>query len=1234
MALEAVGGAVISSFLQVAFERLASREVLDFFRGRKLDETLLDKLNICMLSLNAAIDDAEQKEITNPHVKAWLDMVKHAVYDAEDVLDEIDYEETKRVVEAKSQSGSVIRKVRNLLTGSASSFDKEIQSRIKQVLHTLEYLENRKDKLGLKEGQGASVGSVSKVPTTSLVDEPIIYGRDEDKEAIIQELLLPENDNSSQLSILSIVGMGGLGKTTLAKYVYNDARAQDGFELKAWVCISDDFDITRVTRAIIEAITFSSDDSKDLNVLQNKLKGMLTGKKFFLVLDDLWNENSVQLEALKTPFKSTAPGSKILVTTRSEIVASTMCSTKTHSLDKLKEEDSWSLFKENALPNRDAHFPNVDFEGTGREITKNCKRLPLALKTIGKLLKTKSSIKEWKDILGSEIWEVDKDIIPPALRLSYHHLPSLLKRCFAYCSIFPKDYKFSKEHLIELWMAENFFSAQQRKDLKVVGDQVFHDLLSRSFFQQSSGDKTCYIMHDLIHDLAKNASGDFCFRLQETKAQNTSKFTRHFSYIQESFGDSARKFDVICNAERLRTFMHDLPSDPLLFLSNSMIRDLLLKFRCLHVLNLSGYSNIIKLPKSIGKLKHLRYLNLSKTGIKRLPDSICSLYNLQTLKLGFCQDLEELPNNLHKLINLRHLDFCETKVKNMPKRMGELRNLQVFSSFVVGDCEETDIRQLGDLDLGGALSILDLQNVTDSKDCLAANLKNKRHLEELAFGWSMKNEESHKESDVLENLQPPRNLKKLSISNFESPNFPSWLTDNTLSFIVSLELMDCKYCSSLPSLGLLSTLKSLSIVGLDSVVAVGPEFCGNNSCTTPFVSLEILRFEEMKGREEWNCEDVHGSFPCLQEFYLKGCPKLRELHIPAQLPSLTLLIISNCKQLVAALLRAPSVHELMLLNCGKVQLECLPSTLKDLRIGEPFTKCFSAEMFENMVAHTCLENLVIADCSSLGFPLPHGHNFLQRISICNCDSLRTFPLDLFPRLKKLELEQCGKLETLSVGEGQDHRLTSLLSLELIDCHKFESFPKGGISAPKLGYFHVEGLQSLKSLPKRMHILFPALRILHILDCPRVESFSEGGLPRNVKVLFIKGSQKLVVSRREWGLHNRTCLQSLRIQDEEAECLPEPDLLPPTLTELIIEECFNVKTLDYNGLRHLSALRDLHLLVCPKLKCYPKEGLPTSIHTLFVFICPKLKKRCQKKKGREWSKIAHIPLITFDDDVLT
>ncbi|XP_054817065.1 putative disease resistance RPP13-like protein 1 [Prosopis cineraria] len=503
------------------------------------------------------------------------------------------------MVEAESQSNTMTRKVRNLLTNSAGSFDKEIQSRIKQVLHTLEYLESKKDILGLKEGGGASGGSVRKFPTTCLVDEAGIYGRNGDTDAIIDDWLLSQQYNSSQLSVLSIMGMGGLGKTTLAQCIYNDVRVQDEFKLKAWVCVSDNFDVTRVTGAIIEAITLSNDDSKDLNVLQNKLKGMLIGKRFLLVLDDLWNEKFIEWEALHTHFKFVASRSKILY----------------------------------ALLDGDAPFSNPNFEAIGKKIIETCKGLPLALKTIGSLLYTKSSIEEWNDILKSEVWEEGTNILPPAaLRLSYHHLPSLLKRCFAYCSVFPKDYEFSKEHLVELWMAENFFSAQQGKELKDVGDKLFHDLLARSFFQQASGDKMSYIMHDLINDLAKNVSGDFCFMLQEGKARYASKATRHFSYTESIW---------------------------VILLKNLKLYAILRN--CALSGTIHGYANIIELPKSIDNLKHLCYLNISKTPIKRLPDSICLLYNLQTLRLEFCKDLEELPNDLHKLINLQHLDFRETK---------------------------------------------------------------------------------------------------------------------------------------------------------------------------------------------------------------------------------------------------------------------------------------------------------------------------------------------------------------------------------------------------------------------------------------------------------------------------------------------------------------------------------------------------------------------------------------------
>ncbi|XP_028775316.1 putative disease resistance RPP13-like protein 1 [Neltuma alba] len=167
--------------------------------------------------------------------------------------------------------------------------------------------------------------------------------------------------------------MGGLGKTTLAQLVYNDRRVMDGFNLKVWVCVSDEFDVLRVTKTVYEAITGSKDDTNDLNMLQIKLKQQLTQKRFLLVLDDVWNENFMLWEALQSPFNHGAVGSKILLTTRSGKVASTMRSANILQLKPLSEGDSWSLFSRYGFHDGNVHCANSDFEEIGRKIVKNAK---------------------------------------------------------------------------------------------------------------------------------------------------------------------------------------------------------------------------------------------------------------------------------------------------------------------------------------------------------------------------------------------------------------------------------------------------------------------------------------------------------------------------------------------------------------------------------------------------------------------------------------------------------------------------------------------------------------------------------------------------------------------------------------------------------------------------------------------------------------------------------------------
>ncbi|XP_028789894.1 putative disease resistance protein At3g14460 [Neltuma alba] len=1031
--------------------------------------------------------------------------------------------------------------------------------------------------------------------------------------------------------------MGGLGKTTLAQLVYNDGRVMDGFNLKVWVCVSYEFDVLRVTRTIYEAITGSKDDTNDLNMLQIKLKQQLTQKRFLLVLDDVWNENYMLWEALQSPFNHGSLGSKILLTTRSRKVASTMRSTKILPLKPLSEGDSWSLFSKYAFHDGNVLCANPDLEEIGRKISEKCKGLPLALKAIGSLLYTELSHEQWNGILNSVIWEEKSDsTILPALRLSYCYLPSHLKRCFAYCSIFPKDYDFDKEHLIQLWMAENFLTcSHQSKDAREVAEQFFHDLLLRSLFQRSIVDETRFVMHDLINDMAKVEYGKFCHRLEVDGVNNLTKMTRHVSFLRNNV-DPSKRFEVIYLADKLRTFLplsiqgcsstSYASNSNLHLISHRIIHDLSSKFTCMRVLSLSDHF-IMHLPESVGNLKHLRYLDLSGTKIRKLPDSICQLHHLQTLKLWRCRRLEMLPMDLHKLLNLRHLDFRETQVREMPKQLDKLKNLQLLSSFIMDKFGETNIKHLGGLNLHGSISISELQNIFSPSTAHAVNLRSKINLKELTLEWCKDKEKSLHDKDVLENFQPHKNLKKLSIGNYGGIEFPNWLADHSLSNLLFLELRHCKYCRSLPSIGLFPSLKSLSIIGFHSIVAIGPEFCGNSSNAS---SLEILRFGDMKAWEEWKCEILSLTFPHLQELSIKNCPKLKG-QLPQQLPSLTMLVIYNCEKLLSSIPWAPSLDKLVLRDCGNEQLEYLPSTLKVLDISGCFGNLLAVDKIKNIISNCSLEELKFSDCPHLEFPLYYCHNFILEMEIRgSCDSLKSFPLDLFPKLQSLKLVDCNNLEMISISEGYHFSLTSLY---IRKCPRFVYFPEGGFLAPNLEFCCIEELENLKSLPEKMHILFPSLACLLIKCCPQVESFPEGGFPSNLIYLEVLGCPKLIASRMGWHLSSSTSLEYFGVGDADDESLPDIGLLPRTLTCLVFHSCPNLRSLQHKGLCHLSSLEILGFCGCPQLQYFPKEGLPSSLCQLQIVGCPLLKKQIQKRKGKFWAKISHIPFVSIEEDVI-
>ncbi|KAM3685932.1 hypothetical protein ACJW31_11G156900 [Castanea mollissima] len=1118
--------ALATSIIQVALDRLASHEVIDYFKGRKLNQKSLQNLELVLLSADSVLIDAEEKQFTNPAVKKWLDELNDAVYVADDLLDEI---ATEALSKSEAEFQTCTSKVLRFVSTSVNSFDKKIRSKLQNALGILQIVIEQKNVHNLKEG---GVPLPPRQLTTSCPEEYGVYGRNIDKEEIFKKLQL-DNANGNEICVVPIVGMGGVGKTTLARLVYNDNRVKENFDLKAWVCVSDTFDGFRIAKTILEEITLSKCDIS-LNLLQIRIRESLKGKKFLLVLDDVWNESYIAWDEFLTMFRCEAKEIKIIITTRSEIVASIVHPISIHHLMQLSEEECWLLFAKHAFKNGKSS-ENLDKELIGREIVRKCKGLPLAAKALGGMLQSKQDQREWNHILESDIWDLPggESSIIPALRLSYNYLPSHLKRCFTYCSIFPKDYEFSKEELVLLWMAEDLLlKPKGNESMEEIGEQYFDELLSRSFFQRSNNDEPCFIMHDLFNDLAKFISREFCFRLEIDNSYEITKKMRHLSYFPTKF-DVPKKFEVFYEAKNLRTLLGlELPSISNFRYNNIStmeVNNLLCKFKCLRALSLSLYGLLAVLPDSVGNLKHLRYLNLNGTHIKGLPDSVCGLYNLQTLLLRNCYELKELPTNMGRLVNLRHLDIRGTGLEGMPRHMGKLRSLQNLSAFYVGKGEHSgsNIKELGELPhLSGTL-------------------------------------------DVLEQLCPHTNLKSLSIISYCGAEYPSWLGACSFSNMVSLKLDNCKYCSSLPPLGLLPALKELSIEGLHGVSCVDNKFYGDGSCATnkPFKSLEKLTFERMLEWKEWfvfEGEDEGGVFPTLRELRIINCPKLTG-NLPSLLPSLSVIEIEDCPQLVASLPSPSALHELALTNCDKVALKELSPKLQSLGIGGCHVTLLEGGL------PTTLKTLQINGV----LQLPGSHYYPSIES-----------LKFFPKLKSIDISKSDNLESLSASD-----LTSLTKLTIEFCPNFVSFPSGGLCAPNLTQISIFFCEKLKSLAEGMHTLLPSLLYLKLEDCPELESFSEGGLPSTLQILQIWQCDKLFLRRMEW----------------EVGSFPEEALLPPSLIRLDISFP-HLTSLNGRGFQHLTLLKELEIGVCDKLQCLPEEGFPASLSFLDISDCPLLEKR--------------------------
>ncbi|GFP95112.1 putative disease resistance protein rga3 [Phtheirospermum japonicum] len=338
-----------------------------------------------------------------------------------------------------------------------------------------------------------------------------VHGRDIDRDVVATKILMAETS-----FVVSIVGVGELGRRLLLSLFFNDAQVKDYFELKIWVCVSDPFDEVGIAKKIVEGVTRKSPDSSQLQVLTQCIIECISGKKFLLVLDDVWTEDRAKWEPLKNALKSCGGmGSKVLVTTRNEKVAKTLDTLENgiHRLGVLSDEACWLLLQQIALCGRSKE-DCAQYKDIGMEIVGKCKGLPLAAKTLGSLLRCKNGLEEWENVLRSETWEL-KEVIEvelfPHLLLSYNELSPSLKRCFSYCAIFPKDTNIKVEEVIRQWMALGYLGSDIGSgggDMELRGRQYFDNLAMRSLFQdfekdENDGDQIMsFKLHDIVHDFA------------------------------------------------------------------------------------------------------------------------------------------------------------------------------------------------------------------------------------------------------------------------------------------------------------------------------------------------------------------------------------------------------------------------------------------------------------------------------------------------------------------------------------------------------------------------------------------------------------------------------------------------------------------------------------------------------------------------------------------------------------
>ncbi|XP_025826708.1 putative disease resistance protein RGA3 isoform X2 [Panicum hallii] len=593
----------------------------------------LTELQRRMEQIRHFVNDAEQRSTKESAVNNWLNQLRDAMYDADDVIDLARSKGSKLLPD---HSLSLSSKSSTCTGLSLSSCFSNIQTR-HEVAVKIRSLNKRIDNISKDDvfSSLASRQSTEKVLApkhirSSNLVEPNLVG----KEVIhacrkLVDLLLEHKDKRSYK--IAIVGTGGVGKTTLAQKIYNDQKINGCFDKQAWVCVSKDYSDITILKEILRKFEVQYMQDESIDELQSRLKLAIQEKSFFLVLDDAW-QSDIWENLLSTPLHAAATGI-ILLTSRLNTVAAEIGVDHTHRVDLMLVDVGWELLWKSMGINHEKEMQNL--RDLRIDIVRRCGCLPLAIKVVARVLARKEQTEnEWNKFSRKDAWSVSKLEIPSALYISYEELPLCLKPCFLYCAMFPEDVVIYRDHIIRMWVAEGFIDELGGQLLEDTAEEYYYELIYRNLLQQIdvAADLTQCTVHDLLRQLACHLSREECFVGDpgSIRVSVMSKF-RRISAVTEK--------DIVV-----------LPS---------MDKDQY-KVRTW----ITSYENI---PNCVGRLIHLQLLDLDRTDISCLPESIGSLENLQTLNLQRCHALHSLPLGITRLCNLRRLGLAQTPINQVPK---------------------------------------------------------------------------------------------------------------------------------------------------------------------------------------------------------------------------------------------------------------------------------------------------------------------------------------------------------------------------------------------------------------------------------------------------------------------------------------------------------------------------------------------------------------------------------------